>query len=109
MRVFTDPSSGVPEVNLLSNGQYHVMLTAAGGGYSRWRNLAVTRWREDPTRDCWGAFCYVRDLDSGSFWSATWQPAGLLPKRYKAVFTQARAEFRRHDHDIRTQPSVRAA
>lgn len=106
MRVFTDPSSGVPEVNLLSNGQYHVMLTAAGGGYSRWRNLAVTRWREDPTRDSWGTFCYVRDLDSGHFWSTTWQPAGFLPKRYKAVFTQARAEFRRYDHDIRTQTEV---
>src|SRR5204862_4290406 len=64
MRVYTDPSSGVPEVNLLSNGTYHVMLTTAGGGYSRWRNLAVTRWREDPTRDCWGTFCYLRDLDS---------------------------------------------
>jgi len=106
MRVYTDPSSGVPEVNLLSNGTYHVMLTNAGGGYSRWRNLAVTRWREDPTRDCWGTFCYLRDLDSGKFWSTAWQPTGTESKRYKAVFTQARAEFRRHDDDIRTHTEV---
>jgi cyclic beta-1,2-glucan synthetase len=66
MRVFTDPNSPVPEVHLLSNGQYHVAITSAGGGYSRWRDLAVTRWREDPTRDCWGTFCYLRDLESGN-------------------------------------------
>src|SRR5687768_17684088 len=38
--------------------------TAAGGGYSRWRDLAVTRWQEDPTRDGWGTFCYLRDRKS---------------------------------------------
>ena len=52
MRVFTDPSSAAVEVHLLSNGRYHVAVTSAGGGYSRWRDLAVTRWREDATRDC---------------------------------------------------------
>ena len=56
MRVFTDPTLPAPEVHLLSNGRYHVAITSAGGGYSRWRDLAVTRWREDATRDCWGSF-----------------------------------------------------
>ena len=42
---------------------------------SRWRDLAVTRWREDPTRDGWGGFCYVRDVASGSFWSVAHQPS----------------------------------
>ena len=39
--------SATPATHLLSNGRYAVMLTAAGSGYSRWRDLAVTRWRED--------------------------------------------------------------
>jgi cyclic beta-1,2-glucan synthetase len=43
-----------PEVQLLSNGRYHVMVTNAGGGYSRWKDFAVTRWREDGTCDNWG-------------------------------------------------------
>ena len=64
----------VPEVHLLSNGSYHVAVTNAGGGYSRWRDLAVTRWHEDPTRDCWGSFCYLRDVTSGAFWSVAHQP-----------------------------------
>ncbi|MDB5302500.1 MAG: glycosyltransferase, partial [Phycisphaerales bacterium] len=74
MRVFTDPGGSAPEVHLLSNGRYHVVISSAGGGYSRWRDTAVTRWREDATRDCWGTFCYLRDADTGALWSTAWQP-----------------------------------
>jgi cyclic beta-1,2-glucan synthetase len=42
IRVFNTPDTPIPEVQLLSNGRYHVMLTNAGGGYSRWKDLAVT-------------------------------------------------------------------
>ncbi len=62
LRVFHTPHTPAPEVHLLSNGRYQVMVTAAGGGYSRWRDLAVTRWREDATRDNWGSFVYLRDV-----------------------------------------------
>ena len=47
------------------------MITNAGGGYSRWKDIAVTHWREDATRDNWGTFCYLRDVASGEFWSTT--------------------------------------
>jgi len=57
----------IPEVQLLSNGRYHVMITNAGGGYSRWKDIAVTRWREDATCDNWGTFCYLRDVTSGPY------------------------------------------
>ena len=65
VRVYATPDTPVPEVQLLSNGRYHVMITNAGGGYSRWKDMAVTRWREDSTCDNWGTFCYVRDVASG--------------------------------------------
>ena len=74
VRVFSSPDTPIPEVQLLSNGRYHVMVTNAGGGYSRWKDLAVTRWREDSTRDNWGTFCYIRDVTSGAFWSTAHQP-----------------------------------
>jgi cyclic beta-1,2-glucan synthetase len=74
IRVFAAPTRPIPEVQLLSNGRYHVMVTNAGGGYSRWKDLAVTRWREDRTCDNWGTFCYLRDVDSGEFWSTAYQP-----------------------------------
>ncbi len=106
MRVFADPGGATPEVALLSNGRYHTVLTHAGGGYSRWRDLQVTRWREDPTRDCWGAFSYLRDLDTGETWSTAWQPTLTYTTRYQAVFTQARAEFRRRDGRIDTHTEI---
>jgi cellobiose phosphorylase len=98
VRVFSSPDTSVPEVQLLSNGRYHVMITNAGGGYSRWKDIAVTRWREDSTCDNWGAFCYIRDVTSGRFWSTTHQPALKRSKNFEAVFSEGRAEFRcQHD------------
>ncbi len=106
MRVFTDPNSAAVEAHLLSNGSYHVAVTSAGGGYSRWRDLAVTRWREDATRDSYGSFCYLRDVDSGALWSNAWQPTTKPTKAYEAIFTQARAEFRRIDNQIETYTQI---
>ena len=100
LRVYDDPDIAMPEVHLLSNGNYHVMATHAGGGYSRWRDLAVTRWREDATCDGWGTFVYLRDRDSGRFWSSAHQPTRVKADRYEAIFGQARAEYRRRDHEI---------
>ncbi|MHB1300729.1 MAG: GH36-type glycosyl hydrolase domain-containing protein [Burkholderiales bacterium] len=102
MRVFTDPNTITPEVHLLSNGSYHVMATNAGGGYSRWRELAVTRWREDATLDCWGTFIYLRDTDTGRYWSTAYQPTLRRADHYEAIFVQARAEYRRRDQAIET-------
>ena len=106
LRVVTNPQNAAPEVHLLSNGRYHVMVTAAGGGYSCWKGLAVTRWQEDPTRDCWGTFCYLRDVDRGEFWSTAYQPTLKRSAAYEAVFSQAQAEFRRRDDDVETHTEI---
>jgi len=105
-RIFRTPNTPVPEVQLLSNGRYHVMITNAGGGYSRWNDLAVTRWREDSTRDNWGTFCYVRDLLTREFWSTAHQPTLKRPENYEAIFSDARVEFRRRDHEIDTYTQI---
>ena len=97
MRVFTSHNTPIPEVHLLSNGRYHVMVTNTGSGYSHWHDLSVTRWREDATQDNWGGFIYLRDMDSLRLWSAAHQPTLRQADHYEAVFTQARAEYRRRD------------
>ena len=97
LRVFRTPNTPTPEVHLLSNGRFTVMVTAAGGGFTRWDGLAVTRWHEDATKDCWGTFVYLRDVETGEFWSNAYQPTHKKPDRYEAIFSQARAEFRRAD------------
>jgi cellobiose phosphorylase len=106
VRSFATPDTPVPEVQLLSNGRYHVMITNAGGGYSRWKDLAVTRWREDGTCDNWGTFCYLRDAASGESWSTAYQPTLKKPEKYEAIFSEARVEFRRRDHDFDTHTEI---
>ncbi|HEJ9094514.1 TPA: glucoamylase family protein [Serratia odorifera] len=105
-REFSRVDSPIPEVQLLSNANYHLMLTQAGGSYSRWQNLALTRWREDGTRDNWGAFCYLRDTQSGEVWSNTWQPIGGAAKNYRAVFNDAGAEFQRSQGSLQIKTQV---
>src|SRR6516165_9399664 len=103
---FTTADTRRPAVALLSNGRYRVMVTAAGAGYSMWRDLDVTRWREDSTRDCWGQFCYIRDLRDGKVWSAAHQPLGQVAEVYEALFSAARADFRRQDSDVETRLAI---
>lgn len=108
IRVFTTPDTLVPEVQLLSNGRYHVMVTNGGGGYSRWNDMAVTRWREDRTRDPWGTFCYLRDVSTRKYWSAAFQPTGERAGGYEAIFSEGRAEFRssENDYDLHMEIAV---
>ena len=106
IRVFRSPDTPNPEVQLLSNGRYHVMITNAGGGYSRWKDLAVTRWREDRTCDNWGTFCYIRDVASREFWSTAYQPTLKRSKHFEAIFSEGRAEFRGRDHDYDTHTEI---
>jgi len=95
-----------PRCHVLSNGSYVVMLTNAGGGYSRRQQIALTRWREDVTTDPWGSFCYVRDRDSGALWSTTHQPTGHEPDDYEVIFAPDRAVFRRVDGEIETRTEI---
>jgi cyclic beta-1,2-glucan synthetase len=92
--------------HLLSNGHYAVMLTAAGSGYSRWRGLAVTRWREDATRDDWGSYIFLRDVRSGDVWSGGFQPFGTEPDVYDVAFNEDRAEITRHDGTLTTTSQI---
>ena len=105
-RQFTSPHDPIPRTHLLSNGRYSVMLTAAGSGYSRCGGLAVTRWREDVTRDHWGTYIFVRDVASGAVWSAGHQPTGIEPDAYRVTFFEDRAEFFRRDGAITTTLEV---
>jgi cyclic beta-1,2-glucan synthetase len=102
LRRFTSPHDAIPRTHLLSNGRYAVMVTAAGSGYSRWRDVAVTRWREDGTRDALGSYLFLRDMHSGAVWSAGHQPSGVEADSYEVNYAEDRAELTRRDGSIET-------
>jgi cyclic beta-1,2-glucan synthetase len=109
VRRLRSPHDSAPQTHLLSNGRYSVMVTAAGSGYSRWNDLAITRWREDATRDDTGSFFLLRDLDSGRVWSAGYQPCAVQPSLYDVSFTEDRAEIIRSDGDLVTTLEVQVS
>ncbi len=98
-----------PNVCLLSNGRYTVMVTQAGSGYSTCDGLDLTRWREDATCDCWGQYFYIRDIDGGRAWSASRQPLGSDSDDYEATLGSDRAVFQRRDGDIETRYEIAVA
>jgi len=105
-RVFRSPHTIVPRAHLLSNGNYTAIVTNAGCGASFWRGLAVTRWREDPTRDLGSQFIYLRDVRSGVVWSAAYQPSGCEPDDYRVTYLAEKAIFKRRDQGIESQLEV---
>jgi cyclic beta-1,2-glucan synthetase len=102
-RRFQSPHQPTVHTQLLSNGRHAVMMTVAGSGYSRWGELAVTRWREDPTCDDRGTYILLRDADRGTVWSAGHQPSGVEPERYEATFLEDRVDIVRRDGTITTR------
>ncbi len=103
---FNTPHTAMPKVELLSNGRYALMVTNAGGGYSRWGDFDLTRWRADTTTDSWGTYCYFKDLDSNKVWSNTYHPVDEDSESYQVRFSVDRAVFHRSDNGIETETEI---
>ncbi len=109
MNMLPSAATAVPRVHVLSNGRYTTMLTDAGSGWSRWCGRAITRWREDPTRDSWGSYLLLCDADTGAVWSPTRQPLPSDPAEFvikdgAGTFTSTRTHG-----DIETRLAVAVA
>ncbi|KUO77746.1 MAG: hypothetical protein APF77_17805 [Clostridia bacterium BRH_c25] len=96
----------LPEVHMLSNGDYSVMVTDNGSGFSKYRDLAVTRWREDSILNNSGMFFYIQDIDGNSVWSNSLNPCSALPNKYRVVFSQDKISIARTDGDIDTNTEI---
>ncbi len=106
VRMLTTANTTSPEVQLLSNGRYNVMISNSGGGYSKWKDIAITRWRPDAVLDNWGSFCYIKEVGKENFWSAAHQPAKQPGENFEIIFSEARVEFRRRDGDVDTHYEI---
>src|SRR5258708_5663709 len=105
-RRFRSPHTAFPHAQFLSNGNYTAVVTNAGGGASFCRGRSVTRYRQDQTRDPGSQFLYLRDVRSGSVWSATHHPVGKDAEDYLVTFQPEKATFRRLDDGIGTHLEI---
>lgn len=105
-RLYSDVGLSLPRTQLLSNGSYSVLLTSTGAGYSRCGPYAVTRWREDATRDHWGQYFYVLKRNTNDYWSATAHPIDKAPESFGANLSEDRVEFWRKDKKCLTRMEV---
>jgi cyclic beta-1,2-glucan glucanotransferase len=106
VRRFRSPHTFYPHAQFLSNGSYTVVVTNSGGGGSLCRGRAVTRHREDPTRDQGSHFIYLRDVRSGAVWSTAFHPIGGEPEDYLVTFLAEKTVFHRREHEIETQLEI---
>ena len=109
VREVETPHTPQPVVGILGNVPYTTLITNAGGGFSRFGNLAVTRYRHDSTRDNYGQWCYVKDMSTGHVWSTAHQPSGTEPQWYRVLFASDRITFIRRDGDVDTVTEIAVA
>jgi cyclic beta-1,2-glucan synthetase len=105
-REIDTPNTSQPRIAILGNPPYTILVTNAGGGYSRYGNAAVTRWRADGTRDSYGHWCYLKDMGTGRVWSTSYQPTCVAPSSYSVVFSADRVSFSRRDDDVETYTEI---
>lgn len=108
-RRFNAPDPTITKAHILSNGNYSVMITDKGTGYSRNNLTAITRWREDATLDNYGMFFYVRNLSDNTLWSSCYQPYIKKPSKYEVTFSSDKARFTRVDGHIETITEITVA
>lgn len=105
VRSFGLPKLILPNVHILSNGLYSVMITDGGSGYSMNGDMAVTRWSADSFEKS-GFYIFIKNVNSNAGWPATYDPMGVEPDKYKVTFSPYKAEFVRKDGNLESHLEV---
>ena len=90
----------------LASGAFESHVGATGAGYALLGGLALTRHTPDAVTGGDGPVVYVRDVETGRFWSAGWRPAGQGADRYAFRSGPGYAAFERHDGPIETRLEI---
>jgi cellobiose phosphorylase len=98
--VITRPDTPRPWINYLSNGEFCVLLSQTGGGYSFYLDPAlnrITRWAPANYLDNRpGRYLYVRDEETGEVSSGMCDPCGLTDRfecRHGFGYSQIRNRY----------------
>ncbi len=94
-----------PEVSVLSNSRYTVLINDYGNGFSRYKTIQLNRYRKISEND-YGIYLYLKDLDNNKIWSNTYAPTNVRPDRYEVTFALDEIKFVRHDDNIITKTEI---
>jgi len=97
--------SDTPQLSVLSNSHYTVLINDRGNGFSRYNTIQLNRYRKI-TDQQYGIYMYIKDLDTNKAWSNTFAPMNVKPDKYNVVFANDRIKFSRTDGDIVTNTEI---
>ena len=96
-----DGIANVPEIGMLSNGNYTVLLNDRGSGFSRYKNILINRYRK-VSADHYGIYLFIRNLKTDRIWCNTYAPLDVMPENYRVSFASDKIRFLRSDSGIET-------
>ncbi|WP_280770306.1 GH36-type glycosyl hydrolase domain-containing protein [Salipaludibacillus daqingensis] len=105
-RRFPSVHTKTPEMCVLSNGKFSTFITTTGSGFSQYKGHTVSRWRQDPVRDSWGSYMYIRDTSNDRIWSPSYQPVQAESEEQTAEFELGRAVFVHKNNAMETYMEV---
>ena len=104
--VITRPDTPLPWINYLGSEDFLGLISNTAGGYSfyqdaRLRRLTRYRYNNAPL-DVGGRYIYVRDDESGQYWSPSWQPVGGYVDDYECRHGMGYTTIGSHSNGVHT-------
>ena len=100
-----DYISYLPEMSVLSNKKYSLIMNDRGNSFSRYRTLQLNRYRKVTEID-YGIFLFAKDVKTDYLWSNTYAPMNVKPEKYEVVFAADKIKFLRRDGNISTKTEI---
>ena len=107
--IITNPFTPRPWVNVISNGDYSIVLSQTGGGFSFRDNAEqnrLTRLYQDIVKDNWGKYFYIRDKKTGKYFSTTLKPIMTGYDKYEVTVGLGYNKFLRIQDELEVESTM---
>ncbi|MCX7612509.1 MAG: glycosyl transferase family 36, partial [Ignavibacterium sp.] len=98
-----------PWINVLTNGDYGLVISQTGGGFS-WLEHSefnrLNRWHQDLIKDDWGKYFIIKNNITGEIFSPTWYPVKQELDNYECHYGFGYAKFISEFKGIQIQLTV---
>ena len=107
--IITNPFTPRPWINVISNGDYSMIVSQMGGGFSFRDNAEqnrLTRLFQDIIKDNWGKYFYVRDLETGKYLSTSLKPIMNGCNKYEVHVGIGYTRFIREQDELNVETTM---